>query len=191
MEKKFNIGLLVDDFQPFTGSHKEILEAADELCDIIVIAVSSADKSGTSENPLTYELRKKVIVEFAESLTADVIVMPLIDMVDPEDNGYAWGDYLMSAVRTELLRHRIDAYAEIVFYPNILPQNEWYNESVKCYLTEFRMKGSSFPLAPKAVRNIIRGKSVIPMSYLEILGEYSQETRDEVIDVISKTEEEL
>ena len=61
MPKKFNYGLFVGRFQPFHKGHLHAIEFASSRCKTLLIGVGSSKDSGTKVNPLSADVRIKII----------------------------------------------------------------------------------------------------------------------------------
>ncbi len=77
--KKYKTGLVLGRFQTFHKGHEYIINKALEICDKVLVFIGSSDKSGTIENPFSYELREKIIKkiykdEIVENRKVDCIV---------------------------------------------------------------------------------------------------------------------
>ncbi len=59
--KKFKVGLFVGRFQPLHSGHMKVIDYADKICTRLVIGVGSSQISGTSDNPLSSEVRIRII----------------------------------------------------------------------------------------------------------------------------------
>lgn len=95
MEHK--IGLLCGRFQPVHKGHVELIREALKHCDHLIIAIGSAQESGTKKNPFDFETRKELIRRSLWGLNAKVTVIPVNDRtVISEDS--TWGKYLMNEV---------------------------------------------------------------------------------------------
>ena len=68
-----------------------------EDCEIIIIAVGSAQKSGTIRNPLSFEFRKRLIEETYSDCLDRIRVIPIKDREKYSDDA-SWGDYLFQQI---------------------------------------------------------------------------------------------
>ena len=59
--KQYKTGLVIGRFQPIHIGHEKIINKALELCDKVIVFVGSSDKSGTKDNPLSYDFRKGLL----------------------------------------------------------------------------------------------------------------------------------
>lgn len=85
--------LIVGRFQPFHMGHLKLLRQAAKKGDVI-IALGSANESGTPTNPMTAEERTQCIRKVLEQENIDAKIVPIIDFHDDEK----WTNYLVSKV---------------------------------------------------------------------------------------------
>ena len=94
---KYKVGLLIGRFQPFHRGHESIIRKMLEECEKVVIAIGSAQESGTNINPFRYEYRRlmiqKVFPEYFERIT----ILGITDRAKPSDDE-SWGEYLLNTV---------------------------------------------------------------------------------------------
>ena len=55
---KYKVGLFIGRFQPFHKGHESIVRKMLEECEKVIIAIGSAQESGTVANPFRYEYQK-------------------------------------------------------------------------------------------------------------------------------------
>ena len=77
MEHK--IGLLCGRFQPVHKGHISLIREALKHCDHLIIAIGSAQESGTKRNPFDYETRKELLRRSMWGLGARVTMIPIND----------------------------------------------------------------------------------------------------------------
>lgn len=77
-----NTSLFIGRFQPFHTGHLLVLQGMVKICDRVVIAIGSAEKSGEPENPYTAEQRK----EFIQAALQDEDIIPKYDVIFIEVN---------------------------------------------------------------------------------------------------------
>jgi len=92
--KKYKTGLVLGRFQTFHKGHEYIINKALEICDKVLVFIGSSDKSGTIENPFSYELREKLIKKIYKNEIVEnkLVISPLADL--GAGNVTKWGDYL-------------------------------------------------------------------------------------------------
>jgi len=112
---QYKLGMILGRFQIFHKGHQSIIDKALELCDEVLILIGSSDKSGTMENPFTYEMRESII----RSIYNDrVIIAPLPDL--GVGNVPAWGDYVIEACKA------IKGVPDCVIYGEEDKCRDWY-----------------------------------------------------------------
>ena len=99
MNKKYKYGLYIGRFQPIHIGHESIIRKMLEECDQIIIAIGSAQESGTERNPFTFEQRADLIMNvfYRECLNGRISIIPLRDRSQPA-NDASWGDYVFQNV---------------------------------------------------------------------------------------------
>ena len=188
--KKFENGLIVGRFQPFHKGHKSLVEIAAVLCDTVVIAVGSAQESGTSDNPLSYNQRKCMIEEACHDVKGNIIIIPLEDMYKPDNHTPGWGDYVLSNVRTELLKKEYEnPEVDIVFYGNEPGRSNWWSDDLRNYITEVMVGRDKFAcVAGRYIRDFILRNiddfDEIKSFFKEYVIDYSDESLFTIIDAI-------
>ena len=95
MEHK--VGLLCGRFQPVHKGHISLIREALKHCDHLIIAIGSAQESGTKRNPLNYETRKELLRRSICGLGARVTIIPINDRAVISDDS-SWGKYLIREV---------------------------------------------------------------------------------------------
>lgn len=97
MEYKHKVGLLCGRFQPVHRGHINLIREALNHCDRLIIAIGSAQESGTKRNPFDYETRKELLRRSMRGLGERVTMIPVNDReVISEDS--SWGKYLIKEV---------------------------------------------------------------------------------------------
>ena len=96
--KKYKCGLYVGRFQPLHVGHTHIIGKMFDECDVVIVAVGSAQESGTQRNPFDFATRSQWIVEtFGTRKNHILHVVPIPDREHPS-NDASWGDYLLDKV---------------------------------------------------------------------------------------------
>ena len=123
MEKIYKCGLYIGRFQPIHIGHESIIRKMLDECDQVIIAIGSAQESGTKRNPFTFEQRADFItnVFYRERLSGQMIIMPLNDREVPS-NDASWGDYVFRSVYA-WCRVRPDA----IYEGEEEERNTWYD----------------------------------------------------------------
>ena len=95
MEHK--VGLLCGRFQPVHKGHISLIREALKHCDHLIIAIGSAQESGTKRNPFDFETRKELLHQSMWELGARVTIIPINDRAVLSDDS-SWGKYLIREV---------------------------------------------------------------------------------------------
>lgn len=189
--KSFENGLIIGRFQPFHRGHKELVRMASTLCERVIIAVGSSQEKGTEVNPMSYEQRKDIIKEAISDIkNRNIIIIPLEDMYGPDNHNPCWGDYVMSVVRTELLkRGHNNPEVDVVFYGNEPGRSNWWSDDLRNYITEVMVGRDKFAcVAGRYIRDFIL-KNIddfdeIKSFFKEYVIDYSDESLTNIIDAI-------
>lgn len=110
-------GLILGRFQLFHKGHQQLIDKALSECDKVLVFIGSAEKSGTKQNPFTYELRAKLINEIYGD---KIILKPLNDL--GVGNVHAWGDYVFKNALKYLDR------VDIIYFGGEVKHELWYSE---------------------------------------------------------------
>ena len=94
---KHEVGLFCGRFQPIHRGHTNIIAEAMKQCDTLVIAIGSAQESGTKKNPFSFEFRKELIMRSISFVTCKVIIIGVNDRAEVKDDA-GWGQYLLNEV---------------------------------------------------------------------------------------------
>lgn len=94
---KHKNGLLCGRFQPVHKGHIELIREALNNCEHLIIAVGSAQESGTKRNPFDFEARKELLRRSMWGLGARVTIIPVNDRPQVADDS-SWGKYLINEV---------------------------------------------------------------------------------------------
>lgn len=123
--KKYKTGLVLGRFQTFHKGHEYIINKALEICDKVLVFIGSSDKSGTIENPFSYELREKLIKKIYgnEIVEKKLIISPLADL--GAGNVTKWGDYLFC--EAEKILRKVDC----IVYGEESKCKSWFSEKIK------------------------------------------------------------
>ncbi|MBB6731803.1 adenylyltransferase/cytidyltransferase family protein [Cohnella zeiphila] len=96
MGKPFRFGFILGRFQQLHVGHERIIEMGNSMCEHLLVLVGSAQLQGTKRNPFPVDLRMKMLREVCGE---GACVRPLADYTNETDHSYAWGQYLLEAVR--------------------------------------------------------------------------------------------
>lgn len=94
---KYKTGLYIGRFQPLHMGHTQIIDKMLDECETVIIAVGSAQESGTERNPLNFVLRRLLIHETYLRYADRIIILPINDRQTYSDDP-TWGDYLLNNV---------------------------------------------------------------------------------------------
>ena len=96
--KKYKCGLYVGRFQPLHVGHTHIISKMLDECEVVIVAVGSAQESGTKRNPFDFAKRSQWIIETFGTRNNHILhVVPVSDREHPS-NDASWGDYLLDKV---------------------------------------------------------------------------------------------
>lgn len=95
---KYKCGLYVGRFQPLHIGHTSIIDRMLDECEYVVIAIGSAQESGTEKNPLSFPLRKHIISQTYFRRLHRMTIVPINDRENYSDDS-SWGDYLFDQIR--------------------------------------------------------------------------------------------
>ena len=85
MKKKYQTGLVIGRFQPFHNGHLYLLQESLKIADKIIIGIGSSNIINT-DNPWTFEERKKIVKEVLRREKLDKFVIKVVDVPDvPSD----------------------------------------------------------------------------------------------------------
>lgn len=91
------VGLLCGRFQPVHKGHIEVAKEALRHCEHLIIAIGSAQESGTKKNPFSYETRRELLYLALWSENTRITIIPINDRAQIVDDG-SWGKYLIKEV---------------------------------------------------------------------------------------------
>ena len=94
---KHNVGLFVGRFQPFHRGHESVVRKMLEDCERVIIAIGSAQESGTNVNPFRYEYRRLMIQKVFPNYFDRIIILGITDRIHPSDDE-SWGEYLLNNI---------------------------------------------------------------------------------------------
>lgn len=108
-------GVLLTRAQPIHFGHLEIIKKALVENDKVLVVIGSSNKSGTTRNPFTIELRLEMVTDFLESNGVDmsrVKIMPLADWSKEDAYEYAkeWGRFFYYNVVNTIQEKRFKFY---------------------------------------------------------------------------------
>lgn len=145
---KYKTGLYVGRFQPLHMGHTQIIDKMLDECKTVVVAIGSAQESGTERNPLSFELREQLIYEIYSNWInlCRLIVLPINDRKTYSDDP-TWGDYLLNNV-----------YDQCSLRPDVIYEGEedarthWYDNYD---IPVIKVSRKTCPISGTELRNII------------------------------------
>ena len=154
MTKKHKCGLYIGRFQPVHIGHESIIRRMLEECDHVIIAIGSAQESGTQRNPFTVEQRMDLIcnVFYREIIHAKMSIIPINDREDVS-NDASWGEYVF-----EQLAQHTALVPDVVYEGEESERTTWYDS---LDVEVIRVSRSDIPVSATLVREAIKdGPSV-------------------------------
>ena len=102
--KVFKTGIIVGRFQHIHKGHEKIIKIGLDLCDTLVIYISSYSECGTKRNPFSGKFRENLIYEIykKEVDSGRIILSPLEDLTNENDLTPEWGRHVLN-ISKELL----------------------------------------------------------------------------------------
>ncbi|MEG1008554.1 MAG: cytidyltransferase [Clostridia bacterium] len=107
--KNFKTGLVVGRFQHIHKGHEMLINIGLDLCDTLLVFVSSSDKYKDVRNPYSINYRMKLIYKIYkdEIDNKKIILCPLADLTCETDLTYEWGDYVIKTAEA-ILNKKLD-----------------------------------------------------------------------------------
>ena len=169
--KKYKCGLYVGRFQPIHNGHTSIISRMLDECEKVVIAIGSAQESGTERNPFSFDFRKEMIKQIYMD---HVVVVPIRDRKNPR-NDSSWGDYLFNSV-----------YEYCGLTPDVIYEGEeeervdWYNN---LNVPVVKVSRTVLPISGTMLRNAIMWNDKdVTLQYIPYaIREYYDEMRKEIL----------
>lgn len=152
-------GVILFRAQPFHLGHLNMVKKAYEDCKKseadLYIFVGSADKAGTTRNPLPIDFRLMLVEgslreEFSMEDMKHIHIVPLNDLTDEADNSHDWGRYLFM----KMLKHTKDSDMTIYYSDKPEIMLGWFDKDDRwCLRFKFldRYKG----ISATSVRNLL------------------------------------
>ena len=144
MSKHYNVGLYLGRFQPLHIGHECIIQRMLRECDKVIIAIGSAQESGTVRNPLSCLLRRRLIEETFWPHLDRLIIIPIHDREHYSDDS-SWGDYLF-----EQIRERTGLTPDVVYEGDESTNKNWYDnlnvDAIKIPRSTIRISGTELRL---------------------------------------------
>lgn len=123
MKKKYRCGLYIGRFQPIHIGHESIIRRMLLECDHVIIAIGSAQESGTQRNPFTAEQRMDLIcnVFYREIIHLRMSIIPINDRENPS-NDASWGEYVF-----EQLAQHTALVPDVIYEGEESERSTWYD----------------------------------------------------------------
>lgn len=142
--KQYKTGLVIGRFQPIHIGHEKIINKALELCDKVIVFVGSSDKSGTKDNPLSYDFRKGLLELIYGN---NIEIYPLKDL--GVGNVFAWGNYLIE--EASKYNHKIDLFV----CGDETKIDLWFNDEIKKSLDFYKISREEIQINATKLRQLI------------------------------------
>lgn len=151
MEKKYKCGLYIGRFQPIHIGHESIIRKMLNECEQIIVAVGSAQESGTERNPFTFEQRADLIINvfYHYIIAGRMSVIPLRDRINPA-NDASWGDYVFQNVWD--ITHQVP---DVVYEGEEAERNTWYDN---LDVEVVRVPRTNIPVSATELRESIKNR---------------------------------
>ena len=119
--KKYKVGLYIGRFQPYHLGHHSIIKKMAQECEVVIIAVGSAQESGTEHNPFSYEMRRSMIWYSIYRIVDDYRIVGVPDRENPSEDP-SWTKYLLKYVfdSTGLM-------PEVIYQGDDQVRENWYD----------------------------------------------------------------
>lgn len=88
---------IVGRFQPFHNGHLQAVLSILEKEQSVLIIIGTSQESGTDDNPYSFELRSKMILEALKESGVDLNLVKIVPLPDINDDS-KWVDYLIRSV---------------------------------------------------------------------------------------------
>ena len=123
MYKKYRCGLYIGRFQPIHIGHESIIRKMLKECNIVIVAIGSAQEHNTPRNPFNFYERKDLItnVFYREIISGQLTIIPLKDRENPS-NDASWGDYVF-----EKVKWFTNEKPDVVYEGEETERNTWYD----------------------------------------------------------------
>lgn len=170
---KFKCGLYLGRFQPLHTGHTSIIDRMLDECAKVIIAVGSAQESGTERNPLSFEFRKRLIEETYRDRLDDIIIIPINDRETYSDDS-SWGDHLLKQVVEQA-----KLWPFVVYEGEESVNEHWYDD---VGITVIKVPRSHMPISGTELRNVIMKNDVYySLAYLPVpIHSYYDKIRKEI-----------
>ena len=180
LNKLYRCGLYIGRFQPIHIGHESIIRKMLDECERVIIAIGSAQESGTERNPFSLEHRADLIsnVFYRERIEGRLKIMPLEDRENPS-NDASWGDYVFQKIY-----RRFYIFPDVVYEGEEAERNNWYdNRNVEIV----RVPRGDIPVSATELRMCIKNREYTEA--LEMLPSAITYRIDEIRRVIENARE--
>lgn len=147
LEKHYKCGLYLGRFQPLHDGHVRVVTRMLADCDSIIIAIGSAQESGTVKNPLTYDFRKQLIEETFPYHIDRITIVPVVDRETYSDDP-SWGDYLLQQIYSQC-----DLRPTVIYEGHENTRTNWYDN---IDISVVKIPREYMPISGTEIRNDIK-----------------------------------
>ena len=172
--KKYKCGLYIGRFQPLHVGHTYIISQMFDECEDVIIAIGSAQESGTKRNPFGFAFREDMIQDTYEFYGKRLKIVPLKDRENPSDDA-SWGDYVFNRVY-----QWCGLTPDVIYEGEEAERTHWYDN---LDVEVVRMRRSILPISGTALRDAIKRNDkdfafqYIPYAIREHYGKMRKEIR--------------
>ncbi len=173
--KKYKCGLYVGRFQPLHVGHTNIIDKMFDECEVVIIAVGSAQESGTQRNPFDFATRSRWIIETFSTRRNHILhVVPVPDREHPS-NDASWGDYLLDKVWSAT-----GEMPDVIYEGKEEERAHWYDN---LDVEVVKVSRSTLPISGTMLRNaIVCNDKDVSLPWIPYaIREYYDEMRKEIL----------
>ena len=174
MNKQHKCGLYLGRFQPIHIGHTSIINTMLDECETVIIAVGSAQASGTVKNPFNFNMRKRLIEEIYELHLDRIKVVPINDREHYSDDS-SWGDYLLKNVYDYCCLR-----PDVIYEGYEQERSHWYDE---CDINVVTFSRIEIPISGTVLRSMLKVDCTkLALRYLPVsIHKYYDEMRKEIL----------
>ena len=173
--KKYKCGLYVGRFQPLHIGHTHIIGKMFDECEVVIVAVGSAQESGTQRNPFDVATRSRWIIETFSGRKNHILhVVPIPDREHPS-NDASWGDYVLDKVWSAT-----GEMPDVIYEGKEEERAHWY-DNLDIFVV--KVPRTVLPISGTMLRAAIANNDKdIALQYIPYaLREYYDEIREEIL----------
>jgi hypothetical protein len=126
-------------------------------CNIVIIAIGSAQEYNTPRNPFNFYERKDLITNifYREIISGQLTIIPLKDRANPS-NDASWGDYVF-----EKVKWFTNEKPDVVYEGEETERNTWYDN---LDVTIVKVPRGDIPVSATEIREGLCGNGVHSLS---------------------------